>query len=261
MTDPVTPGPAIPVPPQSSPVQSRTVDAGRGSAWWSEAWRLFAAAPGPWLLIVLIALVLNVVMLVIPVIGHLAMHLLYPVFAAGLMLGCRAIDRGQPLTVNHLFAGFGERTGPLLILGLLSLVIAMVITLTVAGILMVAFGAAVFTHLMQLHNPLTAFMAVGSAIVIGVLLFMLLALPLFMAMWFAPALVVLRGLEPWEAMKASFAGCLKNVLPFLIYSLIGFVLAIVASIPLMLGWFVLGPVMMATVYTGYCDIFEDGAVS
>ena len=51
------------------------------------------------------------------------------------------------------------------------------------------------------------------------------------------------------------------MLPFTIYSLIGFVLAIVASIPLMLGWFVLGPMTMASIYTGYCDIFEDGAVS
>jgi len=262
MTDPVTPAPAISVPPPlSSPVNSRTVAAGRGSAWWSEAWRLFAAAPGPWLLIVLIGLVINFVLLVIPVVGHLAMQLLYPVFAGGLLLGCQAIDRGQPLTVNHLFAGFGERTGPLLILGLLSLVIAMVITLAVAGVLLVAFGAALFTHLLQLQNPLTAVMAVGSAVLLGVSLFLLLALPLFMAMWFAPALIVLRGLEPWAAMKASFGGCLKNVLPFLIYSLIGLVLTIVASIPLMLGWFVLGPMAMASVYTGYCDIYEDAAVS
>jgi len=262
MTDPVTPAPAIPIPPPlASPVTSRAVAAGRGSAWWSEAWRLFAAAPGPWLLIVLIILVLNVVLLVIPVVGHLAMQLLYPVFTGGLLLGCRAIDRGQPLTVNHLFAGFGERTGPLLILGLLSLVIATVITLAVAGILLVSFGAALFTHLLQMQNLFTAAMAVGSAVLIGVSLFLLLALPLFMAMWYAPALIVLHGLEPWEAMKASFAGCLKNVLPFTIYSLIGFVLAIVASIPLMLGWFVLGPMTMASIYTGYCDIFEDGAVS
>ena len=91
---------------------------------------------GPWLLIVLVLLVLNVVLVVIPVVGHLAMQLLYPVFAGGLLLGCRAIDRGQPLTVNHLFAGFGERTGQLLILGLLYLCLAVAITLAVAGILL-----------------------------------------------------------------------------------------------------------------------------
>ena len=263
MTDPLTPGAAIPDPnPRPSlTATARTVDAGRGAAWWSEAWRLFAAAPGPWLLIVLILLVINVVLLVIPLVGHLAMQLLYPVFAGGLVLGCRAIDRGQPLTVNHLFAGFGERIGQLLILGLIYLCLAIAITLAVAGILLVFFGAAVFSSVFQMTDPFSASAAMGilSILLVGMLLFMLLFLPLFMAIWFAPALIVLRGLEPWEAMKASLAGCLKNVLPFLIYGLVGFVLAIVASIPLMLGWFVLGPVTMASVYTGYCDIFEDAA--
>ena len=87
MTDPITPALPDASSRPSSTVAARTVDVGRGAAWWSEAWRLFAAAPGPWLLIVLILLVINVVLLVIPLVGHLAMQLLYPVFAAGLLLG------------------------------------------------------------------------------------------------------------------------------------------------------------------------------
>jgi hypothetical protein len=34
-------------------------------------------------------------------------------------------------------------------------------------------------------------------------------------------------------------------------------LAIVASIPFGLGWFVLLPVTIASLYASYCDIFED----
>jgi hypothetical protein len=34
-----------------------------------------------------------------------------------------------------------------------------------------------------------------------------------------------------------------------------FVLAIVASIPLALGWLVLGPMIVASVYTAYRDIY------
>ena len=67
----------------------------------------------------------------------------------------------------------------------------------------------------------------------------LAALPLMMACWFAPALVMLRHDEPVAAMKASFFACLANVLPMLVYGLIGIVLAIVASIPFGLGWLVL----------------------
>jgi uncharacterized membrane protein len=246
------------------PVTPRAVAAGRGASWWGEAWRLYVPAVGVWLLIVLILVVLNVILAVIPVVGHLASHVLFPVFAGGLMLGCRAIDRGEPLTVNHLFAGFSERAGSLLIVGLLYTAIAVAIALAVAGVLIVAFGMAVLSKLFQLQDPLSAGAALGGmllVVLVGVLLLTLLLLPLFMAVWFAPALVVLRGLEPWAAMKLSFSGCLANVVPFLIYGLIGIGLAIVASVPLMLGWLVVGPLTIASIYTSYCDIFEDARVS
>jgi len=51
------------------------------------------------------------------------------------------------------------------------------------------------------------------------------------------------------------------VLPFLVYGLIGFVLAVVATIPLALGWLIVGPLSIASIYTSYCDIFEDKSVS
>ncbi len=80
-----------------------------------------------------------------------------------------------------------------------------------------------------------------------------------MAIWFAPALVVLRGDEPFAAMKTSFNACLRNVVPFLVYGLVGLLLAILATIPLGLGWFVLAPVYAASIYAGYKDIFGDPA--
>src|SRR5437660_21256 len=84
-----------------------------------------------------------------------------------------------------------------------------------------------------------------------------LLIMLIMAIWFAPALVMLGELSPGAAMKASFHGCLQNVIPFLVYGAVGIVLAVIATIPFGLGWFVLGPVAIASVYASYCDIFED----
>ena len=60
-----------------------------------------------------------------------------------------------------------------------------------------------------------------------------------------------------EAMKNSFVACLKNVVPFLLYSVILLLLSFVASIPFGLGWLVLGPVIAASLYTSYRDIFFD----
>jgi uncharacterized membrane protein len=240
--------------------QPRAVDAGQGATWWSEAWRLFTPSAGTWLLIVVILFLLNVVLTFVPLLGHIAGQILFPAILAGIMLGCRAIDRGQPMTVGHVFAGFSERGGPLLVLGLIYTALVVAIGIAVFGLLLVGFGAAVLSQLWNLHDPVAVTGALGSllfAILVGVALFLLLYLPLVMAIWFAPALVVFRNIDPWAAMKGSFAGCMKNMLPFLLYSVVGIVLAIVASIPLMLGWLVLVPVSLASIYTSYCDLYED----
>ena len=124
-------------------VNPRAVDVGRGAAWWSEGWRLFTPAVGAWILIVVIAFVLNMILAFIPILGGIASHLLFPILAGGLMLGCRAIDRGEPLTIAHLFAGFGPRAGSLLIVALIYLVATIAIALFVVAMLFVFFGAAV----------------------------------------------------------------------------------------------------------------------
>ena len=82
-----------------------------------------------------------------------------------------------------------------------------------------------------------------------------LSVPVAMLLWFAPALVALNGIAPVEALKASWRGSLKNIVPFLIYGVVLFILAIVASLPFMLGWLTLGPVMAASIYTSYRDIY------
>jgi uncharacterized membrane protein len=74
-------------------------------------------------------------------------------------------------------------------------------------------------------------------------------------MWFAPALVFLQDVDPIEAIKASFIGCLRNIVPFLVYGVAGLFLAILATIPIGFGWFVLVPVMAVSVYTAYRDIY------
>jgi uncharacterized membrane protein len=56
-------------------------------------------------------------------------------------------------------------------------------------------------------------------------------------------------------MKESFTGCLKNIVPFLVYGIVAMVLGILASIPMALGWLVLGPVLAASMYTAYRDIY------
>jgi uncharacterized membrane protein len=79
-----------------------------------------------------------------------------------------------------------------------------------------------------------------------------------MATWFAPALIVLHDVAPTAAFKASFYACLRNWIPFLVYSVVLLVLFLVAAIPAGLGFLVLIPVLVASVYTAYRDIFRVG---
>jgi len=95
----------------------------------------------------------------------------------------------------------------------------------------------------------------GPGFWLAMLLAMALLIPLMMAYWFAPALVALNGLSALPAMRLSFVACMRNMLPFLVYGLIAILLMIVAVIPVGLGLLVFAPVMMASIYTAYRDIF------
>jgi uncharacterized membrane protein len=240
--------------------EPRMVDAGRGASWWSEGWRLFVPGAGMWVLITFILICLHVIGAFVPVVGSLVLQILFPVFSGGLMLGCRALDRGNPVTLGHLFAGFSQRTGPLIMVGLIYTGLAILITLIVAGVMVAIFGVAILGMLTGATDPSQTGVALGNvvvAVLLGILFFLLLLLPLIMAVWFAPALVMLGGAGPGDALKASFNACLRNIVPMLVYGAIGLVLAIIASIPFALGWFVLAPVAVASIYASYCDIFED----
>jgi hypothetical protein len=45
--------------------------------------------------------------------------------------------------------------------------------------------------------------------------------------------------------------------PGLVYGVLLFVFAVLATIPLGLGWLVLGPVVTASVYASYRDVFYE----
>jgi uncharacterized membrane protein len=222
--------------------------ASHGWSWIAEGWELFRRQPGMWIGIVLIAFVIFVAAAMIPLVGGLATTLFGPVFAAGIMIGCKALDTGSELELGHLFAGFKERTGTLVAVGALYLA-AVVVVMLVVGLMM---GVG-FTAMMG-GDP-QAMAAMGVTMLLAMLVMFALLLPAVMAIWLAAPLVVFHEHGAVDAMKGSFAGCLKNILPFLVYSIVMFVLAVVATLPLALGWLALGPVFAASVYTSYRDIY------
>jgi hypothetical protein len=238
--------------PGSAPA-ARGVDAGRGLSWWTEAWPLFTRAAGMWIVLTIILLLLFIVVGMIPLLGGLALSLAAPVFAGGLLLAARKVDSGGALELGDLFSGFRRKPGPLLALGALLLAASIVIG-AIVGLLGLGAMMGIFVGGAQ-QSPGTMMAAFGSGM-LALLVMLALSLLLAMALWFAPALVVLRDASPVAALKASFSACLKNIVPMLLYGVLYIVAAIVASIPFGLGWIVLLPVLVLTVYTSYRDVFE-----
>jgi len=238
--------------------EPRAVEAGRGLDWWTGAWSLFTRGAVNWIVMALILIVIIAAIGFVPLLGGLVISLLLPVFVGGWMLAARKVDGGGAVEIGDLFAGFRDRLAPLAVVGALALAASLLITLAVA---MLGGGAMLGMFAGGMHGSGAGMMAGLGAGMLALLVALVLSLAVTMALWFAPALVVLRGLAPVEAMKASVSACLKNAVPFLVYGALYIVAAVAASIPFGLGWIVLIPVTMLTVYASYEDIFPTSSAA
>jgi len=253
LTPPIAPPPAEY--PRGAP-EPRRLPAGEGVTFWSEAWRIFSAAPGVWILILIVYVAIAVVLGLIPVVGNIAHIVLTPVFTGGAMLGCHALARGEPLTLGHLFAGFQDRRfGPLAVLGLMLLALTILFGIVMFFGLLMTFGMSGLSALSRQSDPLAFLGAIGGGFFALVAIGLVGGFLIAMAYWFAPALVVLNGEEPLMALRKSFSANVENVGAFLIYGLIYIGLAILATMPLGLGWIVLAPMIVGSCYAGWRQIF------
>lgn len=227
-----------------------TVDAGRGWGWIADGFGFFKKSPGGWILTTIVYLVLAIAVNLLPVIGMIAFSLTFYVFIAGLMIGCREQDEGQAFGVHHLFAGFKKNVGQIILMTIVVNVISMVV-------MVLAMGTGYFSLMTGDEAAAQAMTTDLTGFWLSFLIAMALLLPLFMAVWFAPVLIVLHDVPVFEAMKMSFMGCLKNIIPFLIFGVIGMIFYILAIIPLLLGLLVFIPTMFAAMYVAYKDIYID----
>lgn len=240
---------------------SRTAPWSRGAGWVTDGFREFAAGWGSWLVIALVLCLLSAMLSLVPLFGQLALHLLMPLFLAGLMLGLARRRRdGSPVRVADLFAAFeSPHVGSLLLLGLLWLLMHLVAMGAGLVVTLVLAGNDALTNLAANEDMLAAAMALtfSLGLLIGLLVYLALVVPIAMMVWFAPALVVLEDEGTWSAMGHSFVGCMRNFGPYIVYGLVGLVLfPLLLVVTLGLGFLVLVPVGIASIYYAYEDIFH-----
>ena len=241
----------------------RRVVASHGWMWITQGFSFFRKAPAVWTVVTLILFAATKLFGLIWPVG-VVFILLMPVFLVGLMEGCRALERGEPLQVGHLAVGFRKNAAHLVTVGGISLVgnlALMMIVLSLGGEAM-----TVLTKALSQGNAVpppeaqAAASAVGRAMLVGTLV----SLPFLMALWYAPLLVYFDDLAPLPAMKWSFVACIRNVLPFLVYGLC-ILAGMFAVMPLAMGlrqydlalW-LLAPVVLPSLYVSYKDIFDAG---
>jgi uncharacterized membrane protein len=230
------------------------VHAKQGLQWILSGFYLFSRAPLTWFFVCFTLLLIGMSISLIPMVGQLAFTLISPVFLAGIMLGCKDMEQGKPLELPHLFAAFKTNAVPLITIGGIYLIGQVLIL----GLVMLI-GGTQMTDMMLYGKRVdeSELMGVMSSFLTSFLVALMLSIPLMMASWFSPLLVVFHNMPPVAAMQKSFFACLRNFIPFQLYGVVLIILTIISVMPYGIGLVVLIPTIFASIYVSYKDIFLD----
>ncbi len=219
----------------------RHVDINRGVEWIAGGFNLFMKKPGELIIAGLVLFIVSFVLNFIPILGGGLATMLGVVAAGAMMLVCRAIENGQDLMTE------GQKAANITPLWILSLIAAGL------GIVVAVLGWFLAATVIGM-----AFLSLSLAAALGALTFlmmMLISIPMIMALWLAPGLVVLKGADPIEAVRLSFAASVKNFLPFIIFYILAAIGAMLGGMLMGIGLIFVYPVLLCATYIAYQDIF------
>lgn len=233
----------------------RDLPPAKGLDWLATGWRIFLKAPGIWLAQALAFLIVLFALGSVPGLGPVIVMICFPILVGGMLAGAQRVDAGQPIGIGHLFEGLRRHTANLLMVGVFYLVGGLFAGLVAAAI----GGSAALTGYI-----LGALSGVGLAVgglMVTTMIFIPLLVVLLLALWFAPALVLLHDVAPLEAMRLSVSACVHNLLCFGLLAAMLYVLIWLAMIPAGLGMLVLLPVLAGALYASYRDTFAEVAAA
>lgn len=224
---------------------------GTGMNWVGDSWNLFKAQPGVWIGLFLVYMIVMMVLSWIPLVNFFS-GIITPLFTAGWMVAAVNCDRDGSAKIDDLFAGFNRKTGDLIIVGLIAFGMEIALMAVLAALFIGMVGLNQMVNMVGDEQQMAQFI---PYIMIFGLLFIALLLPIIMMIWYAPILIMQHDIKPWDAMTISFSGCLKNVLPLTVYSLVFFILILIGMLPLLLGLLIVSPMFMISIYSSYKDIY------
>jgi hypothetical protein len=244
-------------------MQAYRVRPGCGWRWVIEGFRILGTRPLAILGLTVLFLFTVILPTVFPVIGGFAPLLLTPGLAVGFMAAVRTVSVGKMPSPWILYSGFTDHGGqgwkPLLILGAMNATLTgLVLMLTV-----LADGGTLLRLATGAIDPNDGAVQDVSLAYAGAV-FLLLYLPVQMAMWYAPVFVGWHRVPPAKALFFSFVAVWRNKAAFIVYG-IGWMLVAVtlsmalqvlrAALPEGVMPIVMSPVSLAMLGALYCSFW------
>ncbi len=240
--------------------------------WNKESFRLFKKTPNQSLMLSLAYLFIFMLLPSMPMIQifSIASILIWPIFLVFAVNFYKTHDKNKEENFLAVFEKIKPRLATLLMLGLICLIYAAMVTMVLNS------EMQGFIKLSENNNELVT--VINNFVpMIGKLI--LLLLPLLMATWFSPMLIVYNNYSLFKSIKSSIAGCLMYIFPlglsWLIFSAIailfmlscGLLIGTLASLfpaigPSLMGAIIffallmITSVMFAFQYISYRDIFK-----
>lgn len=226
--------------------------------WFAQGWREhFVKAPLAWLALLGLWLIATIVLLVIPLIGQVAANILQPAFFAGIMLACRAQERGAEPQMNSLIAAFKQHAQPLIVAGCVIffvelLVVMLVMSLGLPEVQATSDGKSIdfagFRAAMDGKEWIAVIFFVLVGLIKGVF-------------WFVPPLLAFHDMKASAAIRWSVYAFLSNFGAIFLYGVLVVGLFMLVILTYGAAMIVALPLMAITNYTGYKAMFvEDAAV-
>jgi hypothetical protein len=229
----------------------RSCPAGAGWRWYGAAWRIFKAQPLGWWLVLLLIFGLMGLASVLPLLGLLS-TLLFPILIVGMGSCARSVLRGDRFEIRQVFDGFGPRRKVLMQAGAIYLLFSVLSMGVMALLSGGSLGAVYLGSMAERQAAMRGLFLGGGLAMWGYFIMGCLAMS---AILFSPYLIQEQNLSAPQAMVMSFKACFKNIPATLVWMLSYIVWAVVATIPVGLGWLVLIPVLCLSSYVAYRDIF------
>lgn len=229
-------------------MQMRAVAARQGTRWFADGWTLFQQRPGMWIMLGLIDLLITIVLYELPYASDLT-AVFTVLWSGGMVFAADHCRTTGAVGLADVIRGIQANFEPLFTAAVFGLLIAIVCDLTgdrAAGALrLMAFGGA--------KTDLSTVLALCAGV-----LYLTAAVIGAMALWIAPALIVLNGATAPDALRASFTATWRNGPAALVYGLIAVGLLIACVLTLGVATLVVAPLLYLSTYAASLDMFPRG---